>query len=153
MRPIHSLEDLRKAKKELALKREISRQEFGKQVDVIKEDAGTLLLKKVVLPLGAGLLAAFAIKYFFGSKKTDVSQSTVVSDSETRESPAEPSRSSWLDYFSILLSLIKIIQQVVAGIKNKAAEPAEDEIAEDATEEKHFTPRDFVENYRRKVKN
>lgn len=148
MRPIHSLEDLRKAKQEVALQREITKRAFSKQLGVMKHDAGVYVLKKVVLPLGIGVVAAFGLKYFFGRKNEPDREAQRKNQEEVKELHTGQSRNSWLSYFSILLSLFfKIYQQIRA---EKERNEANEAIRQNTPppEKEPFTPKDFVRNYR-----
>lgn len=159
MRPIHSIEDLRAAKRELARKKKASKVAFANHLGALRQDATGFVVKKVALPLGLGLVAAFAVKYLFLNKKEEEVATATAGHTQRNEAVKEDaSKSSWLNYFSILLSIIKIYQSAVA--QNQAKETREEDRdsfeeenrdtspePEKIQEEPAFSPKSFVAQY------
>ncbi|PHN06383.1 hypothetical protein CRP01_12500 [Flavilitoribacter nigricans DSM 23189 = NBRC 102662] len=171
------MEDLRIAKKELAIKKKLSKREFASHIGTLRHDATGYVIKRVVLPLGVGAVAALAIKFIFFDKNRDdtAAQDRKDQKEETEQVKDNVEKNTWLSYFSILLSIIKIYQTAVA--QNKAEEamesnqentvaedPAaehpsanataasEEHLAEEEMEDKEeiepISPKSFVHNYR-----
>lgn len=163
MRSIHSLEDLRKAKKELAIKKKITQQEFISNISTLRNDASTYVVKKVVLPLGVSAAVALAVKFFFFDKHAKAESAATDQESQVHEAKEKVAKNSWLNYFNILLSIIKIYQTSIA--KSQAATsqreyfeqsddpdiPAsEPEATTEQVETEPFSPKSFVQQYHQK---
>lgn len=132
MRTIHSLEDLRVAKRELAQKKKASKREFAKHLGALRQDATGYVVKRVVLPVGLGIVAAFAIKYiFFNKKGDDLPVAAAEQKKATEEVKEDVHKNTWLSYFSILLSIIKIYQTAVAQKQAEQAMEDDDPIYRD----------------------
>lgn len=156
MRPIHSLEDLRAAKKELAIQKKHTQAEFVRHVDTLRNDASKYVIKKVVLPLGIGVATAFAIKIFFFDKNWKKESDASDRKQEAEEVKEKVEKNSWLSYFSILLSIVKIIQSAMAQRQEQAQEemePASDafspgsEATAEQTTAEPFSPKSFVHQF------
>lgn len=156
MRPIHSLEDLRAAKKELAIQKKLTQAEFVKHVDTLRNDASKYVIKKVVLPLGIGVATAFAIKFFFFDKNWNKEPDASDSEKEAEEVKEKVEKNSWLSYFSILLSIVKIVQSAMARKQEQTQEemePAPDgfspgtEATTEETSAESFSPKSFVHQF------
>lgn len=159
MRPIHSIEDLREAKRDLARKRKASKVAFANHLGALRQDATGFVVKKVALPVGLGLVAAFAIKFLFFDKKEENVAAATAGQTQRSEAVKEDShKSSWLNYFSILLSIIKIYQSAVAQNQAKEAREEDRDVSEEqnrdnapepekAQEEPAFSPKSFVAQY------
>jgi hypothetical protein len=169
MRTIHSLKDLKKAKKELAIRKAHTKQEFARHLGTLRQDATGYVVKKVVLPVGIGLALAFVARYFFFNKdqKSDQEESAGKKSQETQEEVQENvNKNTWLSYFSILLSIIKIYQSGVAQKQAKAAAERQQEATATEHQAKNpeaenvepvegeddaeaFSPKNFVRQYHR----
>lgn len=163
MRRIRSLRDLREAKLELADKREITKKEFAKHLGTLRQDTTAYVLKKVVLPLGVGALGAFVIKYFFFDKEkpADANEKQEhTSGFAERSGRNDDGKKSWLDYFNVLLSVIRIYQSALKNQQHSAEEMGTDPTDKEAEastadqdEDSPFSPRSFVQQYQdRKAK-
>lgn len=166
MRPIHSIEDLRAAKRELAKKRKASKVEFANHLGTLRQDATGFVVKKVALPVGLGIVAAFAVKYFFLNKKDKDIPIGETRQTEVKEDVKENAhKNTWLSYFSILLSIIKIYQSAIAQKQAREAMDEEPDLSDedngdsssevgmtseepDLTEEEFgISPKSFVAQY------
>lgn len=156
------MNELRQAKKELALQREATRQEFGRQMKVVRQDVNSLILKRVVLPVGIGVVAGVIIKYFWS--KNEGEQGTQEASSagfkEERESEKEQSGSSWMSLISVGLSLLRLLQNMQQGAEDETEETTTREASEEyensaSVDEENelppIAPKDFVAGYRQYV--
>lgn len=151
---IDSLEDLRRAQEELAVRKEITKRAFSRQIGVVKDDATGYLIKKVAIPIGISLVAAIAIKAFADSRKDRDQKAAAEAGRDSREAVEEvktkQSSLQWLNYFNIFLSFLKIFQ---GFIPRPAASGEEEGDAPETDSQKAaeppFTPRNFVQDYRR----
>lgn len=162
MRSIHSLEDLRQAKRELASRKEITKKEFGHHINAFRDDASSYVIKKVLLPLGIGAISALAIKFFFFSdnkKRKDEVEAGEQNAEATQTVKQDVEKNKWLSYLNVVLSFLKIYQ-TAAGTFNFSFGKQDDEETEDAIgeekkvieqrNEEAFSPQSFVRNYREK---
>lgn len=165
---IRSLDELRQAKKELALQREATRQEFGRQIKVVRKDVNALFFKRVVLPVGLGLIGALVFKYFW-SRNEEQEEQEVNKASAARQQAYEPSAQkddegiNWMSMISVGLSLLRLLQNMRDG----NAEPGEQdhrthetatttgtasESGQESLEEESYGPKDFLAGYQQFVR-
>lgn len=130
------MKDLTAAKQELAVKKKATRKEFAVHLAVFRSNAGSYVLKKVMLPLGATAVAAFAVKYFFFSQETSNEK---VYQGNTAAQTEKAGNNKWLSYLSILLSIVKTYNSIFkGGGASKREHNAEDTLS----------PKNFVKTYR-----
>lgn len=158
---IQSLNELRQAKRELAIKRKLTRQAFGKQLKVVRHDVKSVLIKKVLLPVGIGVIGGFAIKYFFASKN-DKQEREKAEKQQIKESD---SSTSWFSILSIIVNALRIFQGMMHDRAEKEQREQEDAHMaasttdqqqgvqeEEEMEEPPLQPKDFVSNYQQFVR-
>jgi len=122
MRPIDSLDDLRKAKRAVRFERSLTRQALKEHLGFLQRETGRTLFKKVVIPSGLGLLTSLGIKQLLKPKDLQETQDKeMIVDNEPEERTAK-----WLNYLKIFLSILKIYQGLVN--KHKPVEIREEQM-------------------------
>jgi len=143
-RQINNLEELHRVKKEYAAKRKIAWNEFDQQLEVIKHDTTTYLLKKVVLPVGVGVLSSVLLKTFISSwtgrdKEVGILQGGIGKTLE-RSSP----KNHWVKYLSIMFSMYKVYRSITHKSDGEVKQNA-NELASGLP-----NPKEFIRNFKSK---
>ncbi|MCB0632005.1 MAG: hypothetical protein R2824_06665 [Saprospiraceae bacterium] len=149
---IRSLDELRQAKRELAQKRRATRLEFGRQMKVVRHDVNSVLLKKVFLPLGIGVIGAFIVKYFLSRNKDHVAGDGAAVSESVQEKVSSGSSTGGFDWMGIVnmgLNLMRIIQKMQSG-REETANP--DLSASEEPVDAPMQPKDFVAGYQQFVR-
>ena len=108
MRKIETLDDLRSVRKDLALRQKVTREELKSKLGYIQSDAGGFMLKKMILPVGLGLVASLVIKHLV-APKTSVRghrKEQLLSFLDNVQANQE----NWMAYAKIFLSVLKLFQ-------------------------------------------
>ncbi len=130
---ITSLAELKKRKKQVRMETELAKREFAHSIGTTREHTGQMLLKKVVLPVGGGILGIMVLRSLFSSSsKTPVIKETRVihewPDGTPYKAGKNPFKRGTFRKLTALLGglrvLMPIIQAVIGAVTTHKAQQA-----------------------------
>ncbi|NJB87463.1 hypothetical protein GGR26_003243 [Lewinella marina] len=131
---ITTLAELRKRKKQVRMEAELAKREFAHSIGTTRDNAGTFLVKNVVLPAGGGLLGLMAISKLFSSNNRGpqvIKETKVIHeypDGTPYVAGKHRSKRSRAKQFTALMGslrmLMPIIQAIIGAVNTHKAQEA-----------------------------